>query len=319
MNASLLQVPGSGAASESTPSNPRPLDICGIVPTYRPDADFRRRMEIVAAQAGLLIIVDDSGDAEIARSLDVLASVLGLPAVLHNPSNMGLAASLNRGFNEARRRGYGWVLTLDDDTVLLPEMVQCLSKGWAMVSQSTPLGILAMSWQGGSSRWRRKSSQWNRKRIVITSGSLMSMGTYDAVGPFRENFIIDAVDSDYCIRVRSRGLSVVRLADQGFIQRLGESRAVGLGPLRITINEHSPLRTYYRVRNSAALVNEWRHRELYYAAGVVYADLQQFVASVLFYENRAEHLNAMVQGLRDAWKGNFGFHPERRIDRGRAA
>lgn len=318
MNAPLLKVSSPGATSEATASGPRPADICAIVPTYRPDPGFRRRMELVAAQAGYLIIVDDSGDSEIARVLEALASISGSPTVLHNPSNLGLAASLNRGLHEARRRGYRWALTLDDDTVPLPDMCQRLSEGWATVSRAVPLGILAMSWQPRVSGARENSCEWSRKRIVITSGSLMAMDTFDAVGPFREDFIIDAVDSDYCLRVRAHGLSVVRLADQGFVQRLGDFRRVSLGPWHVTLNEHSPSRTYYRVRNSAVLVKELRQRELYYAAGVVYANLQQLVAALLFYKNKAAHLKAMAQGLHDAWAGVSGFRPVTKTQRGKA-
>jgi rhamnosyltransferase len=319
VNASSLQATNAGATSKSIDSGLRPGNICAIVPTYRPDPGFQCRMELAAAQVGCLIVVDDSGDSEIACSLDAVANIPGSRAVLHNPSNQGLAASLNRGFEEARRRGYRWVLTLDDDTTLKPDMCQRLSEGWALISQSVALGILAMSWQPGVKHGRENSRVWSRRRIVITSGTLMSMDTFNAVGPFREDFIIDAVDSDYCIRVRAHGLSVIRLADQGFVQRLGEARTVGLGPLRVALNEHSPLRTYYRVRNSAALVKQWKLRELYYAAGVVYANLQQFVAAVCFYKNKAEHLKAMTQGLCDAWSGISGFDPRATTRRGKAA
>jgi hypothetical protein len=85
------------------------------------------------------------------------------------------------------------------------------------------------------------------------------------------------------------------------------------------LNEHSPLRTYYRVRNSAALVRQWGLRELYYASGVVYSNLQQFLAAVFFYENKAGHLKAMAQGLRDAWTGISGFHPGANTRGGKAA
>lgn len=136
----------------------------------------------------------------------------------------------------------------------------------------------------------------------------MSMDTFDAVGPFREDFIIDAVDSDYCIRVRMRGLAVVKLDTQGFVQRVGDVRLAKLGPFRVTLNEHGPLRTYYRVRNSAALVRRWWRHEPYYAMGAIYCNLEQLFAAVLFYHNKTAQVKAMAEGLRDAWMGVTGFY-----------
>jgi len=144
--------------------------------------------------------------------------------------------------------------------------------------------------------------------MVITSGSLMSMETFDSIGPFRDEFIIDAVDSDYCLRVRAHGLQVIEVATQGFTQRLGHPRTVEWGPLRFTLQEHSPMRTYYRVRNSTALVMENWRREPLYVAGAIYCNLQQVLATLLFYKEKRAHFLATVDGFTHAWKGLFGFH-----------
>lgn len=282
-------------------------EICAIIPTYRPDIDLSSRLERVTTQVGCVIVVDDSGSAAIASQLRSLTSRHRNLLVLHNEYNCGLAASLNTGIHEAKRLGYRWILTLDDDTLVMHDMCRQLVDNWNIFSQSLSLGILAMSWRSNSIRNTRARGAWRDKRMVITSGSLMSMETFDSVGPFRDEFIIDSVDSDYCLRVRARGLRVIEVGKQGFNQRLGHTRTVGWGPFRVTLQEHSPLRTYYRVRNSTALVMEHWRREPFYLAGAIYCDLQQVMATLLFYEEKRAHLVAMADGLKHAWKGMFGF------------
>src|ERR1019366_4219366 len=179
----------------------------------------------------------------------VLAGYRNL-TLLHNTCNRGLAASLNIGISEASRLGYKWLLTLDDDTVVASDMCRQLLDNWAILSQSFPMGILAMSWGHLSGPTSRPKGLWNEKRMVITSGSLFAMDTYDRVGQFRNEFVIDSVDSDFCLRVRRQGLRVIQIASPGFTQRLGLPRIVRWGPFRFRVQEHSPLRSYYRVRNS---------------------------------------------------------------------
>ncbi len=283
-------------------------EICAIIPTYRPDIDLSFRLGLVIAQVGCVIVVDDSGSPAIASQLQSLISRDRNLLVLHNEYNRGLAASLNRGIIEAKKMGYRWILTLDDDTIVKQDMCRQLADSWANLSKSLPLGILAMSWRSKSIRSAWARGDWRDKRMVITSGSLMSMETFDGVGPFRDEFIIDSVDSDYCFRVRAQGLRVIEVGKQGFNQRLGHKRTVEWGPFRFTLQEHNPVRTYYRVRNSTALVREYWRREPRYLAGAIYCNVQQALATLLFYKEKRMHWVAMLEGLKHAWRGTFGFH-----------
>ena len=286
---------------------PDPKEFCAIIPTYRPDLDFPSRLELVATQVGCVIVVDDSECPETATRIEALQGLHRNLVVLHNEHNCGLAASLNRGIREAKNLGYRWLLTLDDDAIVKPDMSSQLAESCAVLSQSLPIGILAMSWRHFSTRRTRDRGAWRDKMMVITSGSLMPMETFDSVGPFRDDFIIDSVDTDYCLRVRAHGLKVIALATQGFTQRLGHPRTVEWGPLRFTLQEHSPLRTYYRVRNSTTVVMENWRREPLYVAGAIYCNLQQVLATLLFYKDKRVHLAAMADGLQHAWKGLLGF------------
>lgn len=283
-------------------------EICAIIPTFRPDDGLQQRIDRLAIQVGHIVLVDDSGDPATASTLETLAHRYSNLSLLRNQCNLGLAASLNRGIAEANRRGFGWILTLDDDTTVERDMCGQLVEGWSEISKAGPIGILAMSWGAGHQGQSVDRIEYKSKRMVITSGSLMAMAIFDHVGPFREEFIIDSVDTDYCLRVRARGLPVLQLARRGFTQRLGEPRTVKWGPFRRTILEHSALRTYYRVRNSTTLLMEYWWREPMYAMGCVYCDLQQLLATLFFYRQKDRHLAAMVTGVKHACMGLFGHY-----------
>jgi len=282
-------------------------DICAIVTTYRPGSHLLATVEQLVSQVGRIIIVDDSGSPEIESEMRYQLSSCKTVIVLHNEKNVGLAASLNKGIKEAGDRGYSWIITLDDDSIVKQDFSSTLIESWAIISRQCPLGILALSRRAESIRIKPDKFAWKTKRMVITSGSYFPMETFDKVGRFREEFVIDSIDVDYCFRTRAVGLQVILVEKQGMDHRLGTPRLAHLGPISIVLAEHSPLRTYYRVRNSFALLTECWKTEPFYIAGVTYCNLQQLLAIAFFYRNKRAHMAAMLGGFHHAWKRRFGF------------
>src|SRR5574340_1121725 len=90
--------------------------ICAIMTTYRPGEGLADGVERLRSQVGLVVIVDDGGCEENVASLrEWFGDLVGV-VLHHNLMNVGIAKSLNEGISIAKRKGFRWVLTLDDDT-----------------------------------------------------------------------------------------------------------------------------------------------------------------------------------------------------------
>lgn len=90
--------------------------------TYHPDEGIRARLRPLIGAVGAILLVDNGSEpAEIARLGRLLAD--DGAHLLQNERNLGLATALNQGFRWAADRGYGWVLTLDQDTAPSSGMV----------------------------------------------------------------------------------------------------------------------------------------------------------------------------------------------------
>ena len=77
--------------------------------------------------------------------------------------------------------------------------------------------------------------------VAITSGSLMPVEIFDRCGWFEEDLIIDRVDDEYCLRVRSMGYTIA-LCRGGVSASFGRVAQDALVP-RISSGEgHSPQR-----------------------------------------------------------------------------
>ncbi|HPX10771.1 MAG TPA: glycosyltransferase [Syntrophales bacterium] len=289
---------------------PNCAEVFAVVTTFRPDNRFPGRVERILPQVGGVVIVNDGGtDDSVGKLNRWFAGKKGV-RLHHNTVNAGIAASLNRGVAVARENGFRWILTLDDDSVVRSDMVERLIDGLKGIRLEKPVGIIGMSWAGSGEIGKRapagEDGAFLEKRGIITSGSLFSLETYDRVGPFREEFFIDSVDLDYCLRARRKGFAVVRLKEIGFVHSIGASRVVRFMGIPVLMEDQKPFRVYYGYRNGTVLALECLGKDPLYSMAFVVGQAKKFFRIALFERKKAEKLRYAARGLRDGWRRNLG-------------
>src|ERR1700722_9353786 len=190
--------------------------VCAILVSYHPDADLPHRVSRILEQAGALVIVDNGSEDEARAMLERIAADPRVSLVL-NPTNVGVARGLNLGVGEGRGSAFGWVLLLDQDSDPHDGMLRSLIEVRAAYPEPSRVAVIGAGFgeETGSAREpgaRAAAAQWEEVDAVITSGSLIPLAVHSAVGPFRDEFFIDYVDSEYCFRARARGYRVIRTA-----------------------------------------------------------------------------------------------------------
>jgi len=290
--------------------HPKPADVCAVITTFRPDDRFPDRVRIVRGQVGAVVIINDGECGDNIQKLNHWFEGQSNVFLHHNPRNMGVAASLNAGLSIARSRGCQWVLTLDDDSLVRRDMVQRLINWLQSNPFSKPIGIIGMSWVApgdiGKLKLNGEKRTYRELRGIITSGSFFAMETYDCIGPFRDDFYIDFVDIDYCLRARRKGLAVIRLNEAGFLHIIGNSRVVRVMGIGIVVEDQQPFRVYYGYRNSTVLALEHWKREPLYALAIVLNHVRKFFRIILFEKNKTGKLVHAATGIRDGWKRKLG-------------
>jgi rhamnosyltransferase len=174
--------------------------VCAILVSYHPDADLPRRAARILAQAGALVIVDNGSGGEIHEMLRRIAADARVSLVL-NPTNLGVASALNRGVESARAAGFAWVLLLDQDSDLHEGMLTSLIEVRAAYPDPGRVAVIGAGFE--ETRPASPGAAWQEVESVITSGSLIPLALHAAIGPFRDEFFIDYVDSEYCFRARA--------------------------------------------------------------------------------------------------------------------
>ena len=286
--------------------------VCAVITTYRPDDGFPARVERIRSQVQCAVVVADDGEAAAtARRLDGWFPAGAGIELVKLPANEGIARALNVGFERARAAGARWVVTFDDDSEVEPDMVATLVRSWhdyaaAGEAKAAVMGLVRVDAHTGTRDRLPAGQRFLERRGLITSGSLFSLESYDAVGPFREEFFIDFVDYDFCLRARAKGWKVIKARYVGMRHPLGAATKHRFGWVAVETTNHRALRRYYMVRNVLVLAREHLTRDPAYALAAGWF-LVKTVFLVTFYEKRkCAKLCAMAGGFFDGVRRRLG-------------
>jgi rhamnosyltransferase len=276
-------------------------DVAAVVTAFRPDGRLADVVRSAARQCAVVVVVDNTPAGE--PGTDALPEVAALAHVHRPGANLGLAAALNAGVRQAGPSGA--VLLLDQDSVVPDGLVAGLA---ARLAADPRIGVATpVPWDAAEDRPLdpRASARGELADlpVAITSGMLVRRATLDAVGPFREDFFVDCVDQDFCLRVRRTGWRVVQDATVRLPHSLGETRWRGVWPVRLRSTSHATWRLYWTARNGTVLAREsWRTEPVWVATSIA---LQAYVAlTVLLFEPpRLRRLATLARGARDGWAG----------------
>lgn len=287
----------------------RILRVCAICVTYHPDSNLPERLQRVLRQVSHLVIVDNGSSPTALSMLNDIAKDDHVTVVLCK-ENLGIARGLNIGVEHAMNLGYEFALLLDQDTCVNDDIVSVLTRIHRFHPDKDRLAVVGAGY-AGSQRVPMCADdpqlECEQVEAVIASGSLLPLKTFEKIGPFREEFFIDYVDSEYCARAWKKGYLVV------ISRRPLMTHVIG-NPLRhrflwMTKNtrNYPADRLYYQARNDTVMLREsgqyraglWRLKALNRA-------LRRCKRVILFEPHKASKVFGVLHGWCDGVRGRLG-------------
>lgn len=270
--------------------------IAAVVVLYNPGTGVLDNLKSIKDRVAALFVVDNS-DRGVSPVLLELMSQKNV-TIIQNSGNNGIAAALNQAARSALDRGFEFLLTLDQDSRPLPGMVDAL-----MACYDPSVGMVAPILL---TRPGQKPPGRTRSRPVLTamtSGSLLRLAAYSQAGPFRDEFFIDFVDIEYCLRLQKLGFKVIQ-AEKACLEHTVGTR---IGPGKwFSVTTHSPLRKYYKTRNRLQVWKEYGRLNPRYVWRDRLRFLLEFARLLLFEPERLEKLTMMWRGWCDYRRGRSG-------------
>ncbi|MFJ6427365.1 glycosyltransferase [Microbacterium maritypicum] len=282
-----------------------PHRIVAVIPVFRAPENLPRTIESILRQVDSVVVVDDGS-----RSVETV-TFPDRTEVISAEENRGIATALNTAIGRARELGATHILTLDQDSALADGHVErLLTRIEAAESQGVNVAAAVPGVVGGAPVLGDPSGG---PFDPIQSGQLLPVGAFEAIGEFRADLFIDAVDSEFTVRAREAGFQFLVDEELTMEHALGEAvpLAVFGRPLVILGKQrhvlyHAPWRTYYMVRNSVWLSRQYGagHRGWMRRRNRKMAEMVLW-GSVLA-PDRIAQLRAVRAGWRDGRRGTLG-------------
>ena len=141
---------------------------------------------------------------------------------------------------------------------------------------------------------------------MITSGALCRAAVFQTIGAFRDDFFIDYVDMEYCLRAKLYGYETLVNCEAHLIHRLGKrQKRVVMGRAEYP-RFHSPLRWYYVSRNRIPMLRMYALRFPYWLIYETFNFVYGFVRMLLLEDQRREKVGAFLRGTWDGMRGRLG-------------
>jgi rhamnosyltransferase len=285
---------------------PSKENICAILVTYFPDQGLCDRLQRTKLQVAHIVIVDNASDRETFGHLQVALLLPGVD-LIRNPVNFGIATALNQGVQWARSKGYQWVLLLDQDTLPSLDMVATFIRVFNEFPYKSQLAIIGSNCflNSATKTKRREERWWGIAKTVITSGSLLALDAAQRIGPFREEFFIDCVDFEFCLRAFTKGFRVVEIRVPVMEHFIGTPKTMRMLWLKTQTYNHRPWRSYYMIRNFVVLVREYVLKDPWWIFRMSWAITKIVALTLLMESSRISKLRYMLLGFYDGLIGRF--------------
>lgn len=277
--------------------NDRPIPIVdGVVVLYNPTVDVMKNIQTYVSDIRTLYVVDNSTR----KNMTLIDYLSNIPNVqyIDAKGNQGIAQGLNIGAELAVESQADWLLTMDQDSFFsiggAAELLAQLSK----IKNEKYLGILSAK-QDVESLVISKADNDNLiyQESVMTSGNLLNLAVYKTVGPFLNDYFIDCVDHEYCLRLKKHGYQVLMCMSISLSHALGDMKSRKVFGRTIYFTNHSPVRRYYMTRNRLDMCFRYFWISPYFALHELRKMCEEYVKVILFEDDKAKKTWATLKGI----------------------
>lgn len=126
-------------------------------------------------------------------------------------------------------------------------------------------------------------------------------------GYFEDGFFIDAVDFEYCLRLRSRGLHIEECNRAVLLHSLTTPKIHRFRDRYLfQSNNYSPMRRYYQQRNNIWMARQYWTRFPFFCFKLCFNGLKDCVKIMIGEEDKGTKLQACFRGIEDGIRGRMG-------------
>jgi rhamnosyltransferase len=284
-------------------NGPNGRNTCAVIVTYFPDENLITLVETINKEINHIFIIDNTDSKYNCEIIQTIKNKSVL--IFKNNVNLGIAKALNQGFKIAKKYNFEWVITFDQDTILLDNYLKLIQDIYTIYPSKLSIGAI------GLSSFVKKNSNNNLNYIItdylITSGCIIPMSVYSEVGDFIDDLFIDNVDIEYSLRIRHSKLKLIKILQHSMIHKAGNSISKKILFFNFNSSNHNSIRRYYMSRNHIILVRKYATLYPIFILKASFFFCISIITFTLFEENVKVKLQNTLLGIKDGIKYNLNF------------
>jgi rhamnosyltransferase len=270
-------------------------NTAAVAVLFHPEGRLADRLERALVQVSRLVVISNDGQGpQRLAGLDTNRLIY-----IQSNGNIGLAAALNKGLAYAERKGFIWCLLLDQDTQIDGNLIEELSSIYHLHPEPQKIGVLAPNYRSpGHGRIAYPTNAtWQQIETAVTSGSLVSLNASRLVGGMREEFFIEGIDVEFCLRLRAAGLQVIASGMPLMTHGAGTSDERLLFGRTVLVGHHSSWRYFMQFRNLTwTLLRYWR-KEPRWTRTTLVSMLKRGCLIFMFEQQKLRKVWAILRGI----------------------
>jgi rhamnosyltransferase len=277
------------------------MKLAACVVLYYPEDSLLSNIDSYKDYVSTIYVVDNSERS----NMDLVSAIVTDKKIKYIPltQNLGIAKALNIGCEAALNDGYDWILTMDQDSSVICTRIFNVSEP---TLESYNVAIVAARHTEHLPKVKEfQLADFNLIKTVITSGNVLNLKAWRNVHGFNENFFIDEVDNEFCLRLNDYGYKILVTKKISLSHNLGEQYSKGLAAFR-KLSKHSPLRMYYMTRNNLYLWKKYFFKDTSFILERIITYFKSLLKIIFFFPDKKTYLKFVTKGTKDFLNSKFG-------------
>lgn len=281
------------------------ISLAGVIILYSPSVEVLDNVLSFIDHLVKLYVIDNS-DTKDQILFDSLKQLSPKCELVINAENYGIAAALNQAVEFAIRDGFEWLLTMDQDSNFEND-----SYFNAFQRYEEKNGIALFSpelFENGHMENNQERIEFIiQKEIAYTSGCIINLEKCVKIHKFEEKLFIDAVDTDFCLKLLKNKYQIIKIKGAILNHKLGYQERIRLPFNKCKyINLHSPIRHYYIIRNHTFILFKYLVSNPRFVILNYYRVLRKFIFAFLFHPDKLKIFNYAIKGIYHCFTNRFG-------------
>lgn len=276
--------------------------VAAVVILYNPDQYIIENIKSYINQVTELFIVDNSEIPN--RLIKEFSDSITHSEYIFNNENLGVATALNIGAERAISKKCSYLLTMDQDSIAPNNLVGSLLHE---VKNRENVGLISPVHSNVFDTHKKlQNIGISKVNTVMTSGNLLSLEAYKSVGGFNENFFIDYVDVEYCLRLHSNNYNVYRLSNVVLEHNEANLSEKKIFNFKFYPTNNAPFRIYYKTRNLLYLKENYKKKYPIQIKEEFSIYFKNVIKILLFEKSKWLKIKMIALGVKDYLKKKQG-------------